>query len=41
MISLVFADFLEEKLNLKVDVVSERAVREELKDQIFNEVIAI
>lgn len=35
------ADFLEEELNIKVDVVSERAVREELKDQIFKEVIAI
>jgi predicted nucleotidyltransferase len=35
------ADFLEEKLNLKVDIVSERAIREELKDQIFNEVVKI
>ncbi len=35
------ADFLEDKLNIKVDIVSERAVREELKDQILKEVIAI
>lgn len=35
------ANFLEEELNLKVDVVSERAIREELKDQIFKEGIAI
>lgn len=35
------ANFLEEKLNLKVDVVSERALRKELKDQIFKEVVTI
>ncbi len=35
------ADFLEEKLKLKVDVVSERAIREELKDQILKEVVPV
>jgi len=35
------ADFLEEKLHVKVDIVSERAVRPELKEQIFQEVIAV
>ncbi|UJG43986.1 MAG: nucleotidyltransferase family protein [Candidatus Heimdallarchaeum endolithica] len=35
------ADFLEEKLQLKVDVVSERAVRPELKDQILKKVIML
>jgi len=35
------ADFLEEKLQLKVDVVSERAVRPELRDQILKEVIML
>lgn len=34
-------DFLEEKLHVKVDIVSERAVRPELKEQIFQEVIAV
>jgi hypothetical protein len=34
-------DFLEEELHVKVDIVSERAVRPELKEQIFQEVIAI
>lgn len=34
-------DFLEEQLNVKVDIVSERAVRPELKEQIFQEVIAV
>lgn len=35
------ADFLEEKLHLKVDIVPERAVREELKEQIFRDLIRI
>jgi len=35
------ADFLEEKLHVKVDIVSERSVRPELKEQIFQEVIAV
>jgi len=35
------ADFLEEKLNLRVDVVSERAIRDELKDQILKEVVPV
>lgn len=35
------AEFLEEKLNVKVDVVSERALRPELKEQILNEVISV
>lgn len=34
-------DFLEEKLGVKVDIVSERAVRKELKEQILGEVVAI
>ncbi len=35
------ADFLEGKLNIKVDIVSERAVREELRDFIYSEVVRI
>lgn len=35
------ADFLEENLTVKVDVVSERAVRAELKDQILKEVVMV
>lgn len=35
------ADFLEERLNVKVDIVSERAIRQELKDQILKEVIMV
>ncbi len=35
------AEFLEEKLNVKVDVVSERALRPELKEQVLKEVIAV
>ncbi|MCK4613730.1 MAG: nucleotidyltransferase family protein [Thermoplasmata archaeon] len=35
------ADFLEGELKLKMDVVSERAVRQELKDQILSEVVAV
>jgi len=34
-------NFLEEKLNVKVDIVSERAVREELREGIFKEVVRI
>ncbi len=34
-------DFLEEKLKAKVDIVSERAVREELREQILEEVVTI
>ena len=35
------AHFLEDILQLKVDIVSERAVREELKEAIYNEVVRI
>lgn len=35
------ADFLEERLNVKVDIVSERAIRQELKDQILKEVVMV
>ncbi len=35
------ANFLEDKLDLKVDIVSERAVRDELKDSIYKEVVKI
>ncbi len=35
------ADFLEEELKLKTDIVSERSVRQELKGQIFSEVVAV
>jgi len=35
------ADFLEEKLKVKVDIVSERAVRQELKEQILKEVMVV
>lgn len=34
-------DFLEEKLNRKVDIISRRAIRPELKDNILKEVINI
>ncbi|WXG42978.1 MAG: nucleotidyltransferase family protein [Promethearchaeati archaeon SRVP18_Atabeyarchaeia-1] len=34
-------DFLEDKLNVKVDVVSERAIRVELRDQILKEVVTV
>lgn len=34
-------DFLEEKLNVKVDVVSERAIRQELKEKILKEVVEV
>ena len=35
------ADFLEEKLGIKVDVVSERAIRPELKDHILKDLVAV
>ena len=35
------AEFLEEKLNVRVDIVSERAIREELKEKILKEAITI
>jgi predicted nucleotidyltransferase len=35
------ADFLEEKLNLRVDLVSDRAIRQELREQILKEVMVI
>lgn len=34
-------DFLEEKLKVKVDIVSERAIRQELKDRILQEVVKV
>ena len=34
-------DFLEEKLRAKVDIVSERALRQEIKEQILEEVVAL
>jgi len=35
------ADFLEEKINLRVDLVSDRAIRQELREQILKEVMMI
>ena len=35
------SDLLEDKLRIKVDVVSERALRPELKDQILKEVVIL
>lgn len=35
------SDLLEDNLKIKVDVVSERALRPELKDQILKEVVII
>lgn len=35
------AMFLEEKLNLKVDVVPESAIREELRDIVLSEKVAV
>jgi len=35
------AEFLEEKLGIKADIVSERALRPELKEQILKEVVAV
>jgi hypothetical protein len=34
-------DFLEDMLKVKVDVVSERAIREELREQILREVVTV
>jgi hypothetical protein len=34
-------DFLEGKLRVKVDIVSERAIREELREQILREVVTV
>ncbi len=34
-------EFLEEKLGLKVDIVSDRAIRRELKDDILREMVRI
>jgi len=34
-------EFVEEKLKVKADIVSERAIRPELKEQILKEVIAL
>ena len=35
------AEFLEERIGIKVDVVSERALRPELKEQILKEVVTV
>ena len=35
------ANFLEKELNLKVDIVSERAVRDELRGEIMKEVVEV
>jgi predicted nucleotidyltransferase len=35
------ADFLEEKLSLRVDVVSERALRQELREHILKEAMML
>ncbi len=35
------ADFLEEKLGIKVDIVSEKGIRKELKSRILKEAIAV
>lgn len=35
------ANFLEEKINLRVDLVSDRAIRQELREQILKEVMVI
>jgi predicted nucleotidyltransferase len=34
-------DFLQDKLKLKVDIVSERAIRDELREQILKEVVTV
>jgi hypothetical protein len=34
-------DFLEDELRVKVDIVSERAIREELREQILREVVTV
>ncbi len=42
LISLVgLAMFLEEKLGIKVDVVSKRALRKELKEQVLKELVLV
>jgi len=38
---VALADFLEEKLGRKVDIVSERAVRPELREQIMEELVRV
>ena len=35
------ADYLEDELDIKVDVVSERAVRPEIKEEIYRDVIRL
>ncbi len=35
------ADFLEEKLNIKVDVVPESAIREEIRSTVLKEKVAV
>lgn len=35
------ANFLEEKLEMKVDIVSERAIRQELREQILKQVVMV
>jgi predicted nucleotidyltransferase len=35
------ADFLEERLSLEVDIVSERALRPELREQILKDVVSV
>ena len=35
------ANFLEEKLEMKVDIVSERALRQELREQILKQVVMV
>lgn len=34
-------NFLEKNLNIKVDIVTEKAIREELKDEILEDVVII
>ena len=34
-------DFLEEKLNCKVDIVSRRTIREEIKPNIYNDLVQL
>ncbi|BDZ72125.1 nucleotidyltransferase family protein [Methanobacterium petrolearium] len=35
------ADFLEDELGIKIDLVSKRAIRPELKEQIMAEVVSV
>lgn len=35
------ADFLEEDLNIKVDIVSERALRPELKETVLKDIVSV